>query len=379
MGIVLYAAIFLSVPVIAYSIVLVKIAILTEKARKEQQNWPVPDALPSVSVIIPFRNEEKNLPALLKGLSELQYRKELLEIILTDDHSEDEGFLCAEKYIKEYDIQNVTLKKLPQGEKGKKAAIELGVSLAKHDFLLFTDADCRMSAFWVNDLVLVQHHENAAMVCGPVTVLTQSFPQKLEMLETAALMATSAAGILLNKPNFCNGANLLINKAVYLQAAKKRKDAFMASGDDVFLLHQLHKEEEKIAYCLMEHSGVETDAHQSLRELVNQKVRWAGKWKSGLRGANYGLALLIWFFHALFLFTLVFLGIHQPVWAFCLYAGKNFAETLFLKNFCHTHDYQHNSAKVFLFQIPYSLYVLFMGIRILLSSSFSWKGREFVG
>jgi hypothetical protein len=153
----------------------------------------------------------------------------------------------------------------------------------------------------------------------------------------------------------------------------------MASGDDVFLLHQLHKEEEKIAYCLMEHSGVETDAHQSLRELVNQKVRWAGKWKSGLRGANYGLALLIWFFHALFLFTLVFLGIHQPVWAFCLYAGKNFAETLFLKNFCHTHDYQHNSAKVFLFQIPYSLYVLFMGIRILLSSSFSWKGREYVG
>ncbi len=377
MGIFLSAAIFLSVPVLAYALFLIRLSVITDRARKEQQNWPVPDALPSVSVVIPFRNEEKNLPALLECLSKLQYRQDLLEIILADDHSEDNGFLCAEKYIKEFDIQNFTLEKIPQGKTGKKAAIEFGVSLAKHDFLLFTDADCRMTAFWVNDLMLVQHHENAAMVCGPVKVHTQTLIQILEMLETAALMATSAAGTLMKKPNFCNGANLLISKTAWLEAAGKRKDEFLASGDDVFLLHQLHEGGEKIAYCLLEHSGVETDAHPRLAELINQKVRWAGKWKSGLRGANAAMALLIWFFHAAYLFTLVFTGIHYPVWAFCLYAGKNFAETLFIKNFCHTPGYQHNSGKVFLFQIPYSLYVLFMGIRILLSPSFTWKGRHY--
>ena len=34
------------------------------------------------SIIVPFRNEEKNLPKLLKSISNLNYPKELFEIIM---------------------------------------------------------------------------------------------------------------------------------------------------------------------------------------------------------------------------------------------------------------------------------------------------------
>ena len=35
----------------------------------------------SFSIIVPFRNEEKNLPKLLKSISKLNYPKELFELI----------------------------------------------------------------------------------------------------------------------------------------------------------------------------------------------------------------------------------------------------------------------------------------------------------
>ena len=41
------------------------------------------------SIIVPFRNEEKNLPKLLKSISKLNYPKDLFEIILVDDFSTD--------------------------------------------------------------------------------------------------------------------------------------------------------------------------------------------------------------------------------------------------------------------------------------------------
>ncbi len=361
----------------AYAIFLVWISGKVNRARKEQQNWPVPETLPSVSLIIPFRNEEKNLPGLVESLSGLQYPPNLLEIILVDDHSEDQGFSFLENAIIETNFQNVKLLKSPFAKSGKKAALDFAVQHAGNEYLLFTDADCQLPSFWINDLILVQFHEKAEMVCGPVKIKTRAFWQKLEMLETAALMATSASGILSGKPNFCNGANLLIRRTAYQEAQGKRKDKYLASGDDVFLLHQLQESKQKIAYCLLEHCGVETDAHKSPKELVNQKVRWAGKWKSGLQGSNQGLAISVWLFHACFLWVLFYFGMEYPLAAFLLYAFKNMGETLLVEGFCHLPGYQRNSSKVFLFQIPYSFYVLFMGIRVLASSSFEWKGRNY--
>ena len=50
----------------------------------------VPDLeLPSVSIIIAFRNEENHLPTLLSSFSHLNYPAELFEFIFVDDHSED--------------------------------------------------------------------------------------------------------------------------------------------------------------------------------------------------------------------------------------------------------------------------------------------------
>jgi len=41
------------------------------------------------SIIVPFRNEEKNLPKLLESFSKLNYPYKLIEIVMVDDFSTD--------------------------------------------------------------------------------------------------------------------------------------------------------------------------------------------------------------------------------------------------------------------------------------------------
>ncbi|WP_373941440.1 glycosyltransferase [Polaribacter sejongensis] len=53
----------------------------------------------SFSVIIPFRNEAKNLPILLQSIAELNYPKELVEFILVDDASTDGSVEMIQQFV----------------------------------------------------------------------------------------------------------------------------------------------------------------------------------------------------------------------------------------------------------------------------------------
>ncbi len=55
------------------------------------------------SVIVPFRNEAKNLPNLIKTIQLLQYPKELFEVIFVDDASEDSSEKTIRDLLKGFD------------------------------------------------------------------------------------------------------------------------------------------------------------------------------------------------------------------------------------------------------------------------------------
>lgn len=93
---------------------------------------------PTVSVIIPARNEEKNLPLLLEDL-----RGQTLaayEIICADDASEDSTAHIAQSY----GVRVVSLPDKPEGWTGKTWACQNGANVAKGELLLFLDADVRL-------------------------------------------------------------------------------------------------------------------------------------------------------------------------------------------------------------------------------------------
>lgn len=99
---------------------------------------------PLVSVIIPARNEEANLPALLEGVLKQTYRT--IEIIIVDDQSADATpRIAAEAAAHDERISLLEAGELPGGWTGKNHACWRGASEARGEYLFFLDCDVRLA------------------------------------------------------------------------------------------------------------------------------------------------------------------------------------------------------------------------------------------
>jgi chlorobactene glucosyltransferase len=99
---------------------------------------------PSVSVLIPARNEERNIgPCLNSGL---QQDFPVTDITVVDDGSTDStAEIVEEIQRRDHIIQLVRIRELPPGWIGKNYALHRGAQTSKSDYLLLLDADVRLS------------------------------------------------------------------------------------------------------------------------------------------------------------------------------------------------------------------------------------------
>ncbi|HXE95834.1 MAG TPA: glycosyltransferase family 2 protein [Dongiaceae bacterium] len=96
-----------------------------------------------VSIIVPARNEQRNIREALQSLLELNYPD--YELIVVDDRSEDDtGRILDEMAASSPRLKVIHIESLPQGWLGKNHALWLGSRRATGDLLLFTDADIIM-------------------------------------------------------------------------------------------------------------------------------------------------------------------------------------------------------------------------------------------
>ncbi len=100
---------------------------------------PIPPiSVPSISVVVPARDEEQALPMLLASLRPQLHPGD--EVIVVDDHSTDGTAMVA----RQGGATLATAADLPPGWQGKAWACHTGASLAANDRLLFLDADTRL-------------------------------------------------------------------------------------------------------------------------------------------------------------------------------------------------------------------------------------------
>jgi hopene-associated glycosyltransferase HpnB len=114
------------------------------------ERWEASDYLhttitqwPSLSVIVPARNESASLPLTLPSWLGQDYPKS--EIILIDDESNDGTAECAKGISSRANriVKVINGTPPPTGWTGKLWALEQGVRASKGEWLLFTDADIR--------------------------------------------------------------------------------------------------------------------------------------------------------------------------------------------------------------------------------------------
>ena len=120
---------------------------------------------PLVSVLVPMRNEERNVEVLIKSLKNSSYDQ--MEFILLNDQSTDGTQKELERTI-EGDSRFTILqgKELPEGWVGKVHACHRLQQAASGDFLLFVDADVRFRPKAIEQSLALMERKKAHLLTG---------------------------------------------------------------------------------------------------------------------------------------------------------------------------------------------------------------------
>ena len=194
---------------------------------------------PAVSVIICARDEEDNLRKYLPFVLEQDY--ENYEVIVINDGSTDgtDDFLA---YISKQYPEKLRTSFVPRGATNistKKLGLTLGIKAAKHDLLLFTDADCLPEGKdWLSSMTR-NFDKDTEFVLGYGGYLREKgFLNKIIKYDTlfAALQYLGMAEA--GKPYMGVGRNLAYRKETFFRMKGFASSLNLKSGDDDLFVNQ---------------------------------------------------------------------------------------------------------------------------------------------
>jgi biofilm PGA synthesis N-glycosyltransferase PgaC len=266
------------------------------------------EPLTFISVVVACHNEQKNLPVLLKSIALQNYPKDLFEVIIVDDNSNDKTMEIAEEFIGKVNIVAISNK-----GKGKKLALRTGITASKGNLIITTDADCTMERKWIRTIVAFYEINKADMIISPVTITSGTgFFRRFQELEFLSLQGITAGSACSEKATMCNGANLAFTRETYLKHSDNLHDE-INTGDDIFFLHSLKKESgSKIFWLESFDALVTTEWSSTFSSFLKQRRRWISKGR--VYRDKYTIALGIVTFAAVLLQFFYFIaGLIYPV------------------------------------------------------------------
>ena len=133
-----------------------------------------------VSILIPARNEEKNILNLLTSILNQDYRD--YEVIILDDDSSDSTYeLCAEFASKHSGFRVIKGKELTGQWLGKNYACYQLAQQARGNFLLFLDADDHVYNGLINSAVHRMYFRNLALLSLFADQQMETFAEKVSV------------------------------------------------------------------------------------------------------------------------------------------------------------------------------------------------------
>ncbi|MCI0454777.1 MAG: glycosyltransferase family 2 protein [Candidatus Dadabacteria bacterium] len=132
-----------------------------------------------VSVIVPVLNDSERLRNCLKALEDQTYTKNLYEIIVVDNGSQDN----IESVVSQYRKATLYFESKP----GSYSARNKGLSIAKGDIIAFTDSDCIPAQDWIeNGVANILRASNCGLLAGKINIFFRNpdKPTSVELYES---------------------------------------------------------------------------------------------------------------------------------------------------------------------------------------------------
>ena len=299
---------------------------------------------------------------------------------MVDDFSKDNSTFIYNKWrLNHQEVDTTLLENLVLSNSPKKDALGRAIPIAKHEWIVTTDADCIVNKNWLLTLDNYIQTHNPEMIVGAVMYNAKNnWFHHFQQLDLMSLQGTTIGSFGIGKPFMCNGANFGYTKKFFNEIGGFGSISDKASGDDVFLLQKaVNANLEKVHYLKNTDSIVKTKPENDLFKLFMQRVRWAGK-STGYKSS-----------YAKFLAVIVLLmNLSLVVGCWLLVVGKidwRIMLGAFLVKYVVDYIliYQSNSylrkGKFFVpfaSSIVYPFFSSLVGVYSLFGS-FVWKGRKF--
>ncbi|WP_395075031.1 glycosyltransferase [Flavobacterium sp.] len=338
------------------------------------KNFEVSEIIPKTkfTIIVPFRNEDENLPKLLDSISMLDYPMNLFEVILVDDAS-DFRF-----QILDFRFQISLIDNLRSSNSPKKDAINSGITIAKNDWIITTDADCVVQPKWLKTFDNYIQENNPKMIAAGVFYKTKgSFLDYFQQLDLLSLQGTTIGSFGNDNTFMCNGANFCYQRSFFYELNGFDGNSNIASGDDVFLLQKaITNYPEVVRFLKSEMAIVETQTMKTWRDLFFQRVRWASKTANYTSFYAKQLGLSVFLMNLFWVLDFGFwISSSSGYWYFLLFFWIKFIIDFILLN---------KTARFFKIRLKDILfcslvYPLFSVLVVLYSifGKYEWKGRQF--
>lgn len=234
-----------------------------------------PDIVIPISVVISARNEAKNLIQYLPHILDQQYPD--FEVVVVDDCSFDGTDMLLQDLEKQYPhLKVVTVVENYRNKTGKKFALTMGIKAAKHEHMLFTDADCMpASDHWI--ACMARNFDDKTQI-----VLGYSpYARARGLLNAFIRFETLKSGInylsaALNGRAYMGvGRNLAYTKTLFFACKGFASHMHVLSGDDDLFVNQ-NATEENTKVEIDPESFTYSEAKSTLGSWFKQKTRHMG-------------------------------------------------------------------------------------------------------
>jgi glycosyltransferase involved in cell wall biosynthesis len=357
----------------------------------------VSDPAPTVSVIVPARNEEGCLGTCLESLVAQTGLR--FEIIVVDDHSTDRTHEIAVSF---QGVRVVEADPLPDGWTGKNNAVTTGAHHAQGQWLLFTDADTVHLPGSLAAAVKEAEENGAELLSYSPEQIAVTFWEMATLPVVFAELARQYPPSLVSDPASplaaANGQYILIRRAAY-DAVGGHVAVAHDILEDVALARAVKSSGRKIRFRYAP-TVVRTRMYRNYRQLRDGWTKnlallfpnpgWLAVKTLALWGLGWGVLVapfvmllgdvliehilwLAWLHHLLFSFLLSFERGPKYGWLLLLILtnGRNFAR-LRRANFDLAMEWLGA-----LFGMPMFAYLLLRSKRTHSNRSVTWKGRTY--
>ena len=333
--------------------------------KSENKNFSLP-----FSIIIPARNEEENIGALLEAIQKQDYPSHLIEVIVVDDHSTDR---TAEVVKRSGQVRLISLTE-DKINSYKKKAIGTGIAAATNDWIVTTDADCLPTENWIATMAAIIESKKPVFIAAPVRINCNSgILEVFQAMDFLILQVITGAVVYDKKLSMCNGANIAYSRKVFTEVGGFSGIDNIASGDDMLLMYKIWKAHpDQVVYLKSTDAIVDTLPMKTWKGFFNQRIRWASKARNYQDKRIFPVLLLVYLFNLCFPLLMI-TGYWIPV--VILWILKTLVELPLFIQGARFFDKRWAIPLFFFFQPLHIVYTIISGL-FGQFGTYNWKGRK---